>query len=153
VATKKGRRVSKLQDPKVQLLIEALDNGNYIDVACSSAGLAPSTVYRWLERGRAERAAQELGNKPDPDEQQYLELCESVEKARATAVMRNVSIIQTAANSGQWQAAAWWLERSMPNQYGRKIQAEVSAPVSVKDLEQRMLTLLGESEGTVSEAE
>jgi hypothetical protein len=153
MATKKGRRVSKLQDPKVQLLIQALDEGNYIEIACSYAGLAPSTVYRWLERGRAERASQELGIDPDPNEAEYLELCESVEKARATAVLRNVSIIQTAANTGQWQAAAWWLERSMPNQYGRKIQAEVSAPVSVKELEARMLTLLGEPEGNISEAE
>jgi hypothetical protein len=153
VAAKKGRKVSKLEDTKVKLLLQALNGGNYIEVACSFAGLAPSTVYRWLERGRAERASQELGNKANPEEIEYLELCESVEKARATAVLRNVTIIQSAANNGQWQAAAWWLERSMPNQYGRKIQAEVSAPVSIKELEQRMLTLLGESEGTISQAE
>ena len=68
-------------------------------------------------------------------------------------MLRNVTIIQQAAGNGQWQAAAWWLERSMPNQYGRKIQAEVSAPVSVQDLERRMLALLGDDETVVSEDE
>ena len=146
----KGRRVSRIDDPKVNVLLQALTAGNYIDVACSFAGIAPSTVYRWLERGRAERASQEFGNKPNRKELPYLDLCELVEKARATAVLRNMTIIQTAANNGQWQAAAWWLERSMPNQYGRRIQAEVSTPVSVQDLERRMLSLLGEDEGTIS---
>jgi len=152
VATK-GRRVSTLDDPKVQLLLQALTGGNYIEVACSYAGLAPSTVHRWMERGRAEKQSQELGNKPDPIETQYIDLCNAVEKARATAVLRNVTIIQQAAGNGQWQAAAWWLERSMPNQYGRKIQAEVSAPVSVQELERRMLALLGDDETVVSEDE
>jgi hypothetical protein len=147
----KGRRVSTLDDPKVKLLLTALTGGNYIEVACSYAGLAPSTVYRWLERGRAEKASQELGNKPDPTESDYIDLCEAVEKARATAVLRNVTIIQQAAGNGQWQAAAWWLERSMPNQYGRKIQAEVSAPVSVQDLEKRMLALIGGNETDLSD--
>jgi transposase-like protein len=149
----KGRKVSQLEDTKVKLLLSALKGGNYIEVACNYAGLAPSTVYRWIERGRAEKASQELGKKPDPTESQYVELCEAVEKARADAILRNVTIIQQAAGNGQWQAAAWWLERSMPQQYGRRIQAEVSATVSVQELEQRMLALLGDDEATLSEDE
>jgi hypothetical protein len=147
----KGRKAPTLNDPKVKLFLNALKGGNYIEVACSYAGLAPSTVYRWLERGRAERASQEIGNKPDAQEKQYLEICEAVEKARADAVLRNVTIIQQAAGNGQWQAAAWWLERSMPQQYGRRIQAEVATTVSVTDLEQRMLALIGDDEATLPE--
>lgn len=147
----KGRKVSKLQDPKVTLLLQALRGGNYIEVACSYAGLAPSTVYRWLERGRNEKAAQEAGQKANPTEAQYIELCEAVEKARADAVVANVTIIQQAARNGQWQAAAWWLERSMPNQFGRRVQAEVTGTVSVQDLEKRMLALIGDSEADIQE--
>jgi hypothetical protein len=146
-----GRKPPKLTDPKIGLLLTALKAGNYIEVACSYATLAPSTVYRWLERGRAERASQEAGNQPDKKETPYLELCNAVEKARADAVLRNVTIIQQAAGNGQWQAAAWWLERSMPQQYGRRLQAEVSSTVSVPDLEKRMLALLGDDEAVVSE--
>lgn len=149
---KQGRKVSKLSDPKVSILLQALTGGNYIETACAYAGLAPSTIYRWLERGRAEKASIEAGNKPNADEAEYLELCEAVEKARAAAVISNVTIIQQAARNGQWQAAAWWLERSMPQQYGRRLQAEVSTPVSVQELEQRMLALLGEDASDIPEA-
>jgi transposase-like protein len=141
-----GRRVVKTDDPKVKLLIQALQGGNYVDVACQYAGLAPSTVYRWVERGRNERDRLEAGQPPTPSETPYVELCESVERARAQAVVANVTVIQQAARAGTWQAAAWWLERSMPNQYGRKVQAEVSGSVSVQDLELKMLELLGESD-------
>lgn len=149
----KGRRVSTPDDAKVTLLLTALRGGNYIEVACLYAGLAPSTVYRWMERGRNEKQRQESGAKPDPKEVPYIDLCESVEKARADAVVRNVTIIQQAAQTGTWQAAAWWLERSMPQQFGRRIQAEVTQKPSVEDLEARMLILLGEDEDDLSETD
>lgn len=143
-----GRKVAKIDDPKVVLLIQALRGGNYVETACLYAGLAPSTVYRWVERGNNEKARQAEGQSPDPTESQYIELCEAVEKARAEAIVANVTIIQQAARTGTWQAAAWWLERTMPNQFGRRIQAEVSATVSVQDLERKMLELLGEQDTT-----
>jgi transposase-like protein len=150
----KGRKVATKDDPKFKLLIQALQSGNYVETACLYAGLAPSTVYRWVERGRNERDRQEQGLEPNPVETPYVELCEAVEKARANAVVANVAIIQQAARTGTWQAAAWWLERTMPNQFGRKIQAEVTTTVSVQDLERRMLELIGESDsGDIQEAD
>lgn len=146
-----GRKVAKMDDPKVVLLIQALQGGNYVETACLYAGLAPSTVYRWVERGNAERQRQADGHAPDATESQYIELCEAVEKARAQAVVANVTVIQQAARTGTWQAAAWWLERSMPNQFGRRIQAEVTTTVSVQDLERKMLELLGESDSNDAE--
>lgn len=146
-----GRKVAKLDDPKVTLLIQALQGGNYVETACLYAGLAPSTVYRWVERGNNEKHRQAEGQSPDPTESQYIELCEAVEKARAQAIVANVTIIQQAARTGTWQAAAWWLERSVPNQFGRRIQAEVTNTVSVSELEQRMLTLISDDEATLSE--
>lgn len=143
-----GRKVAKIDDPKVVLLIQALRGGNYVETACLYAGLAPSTVYRWVERGNNEKTRQSEGQSADPTESQYIELCEAVEKARAEAIVANVTIIQQAARTGTWQAAAWWLERTMPNQFGRRIQAEVTATVSVQDLERKMLELLGEPDTT-----
>lgn len=145
---KTGRRTPTLNDPKVKLLLQALQGGNYIEHACAYADLAPSTVYRWLERGRAEKQAQDQGNTPDPIETPYIELCEAIEKARASAIVANVTIIQQAARNGQWQAAAWWLERSLPQQYGRRVQAEVSGTVDLKDLEQRMLAMVEDDDSS-----
>jgi transposase-like protein len=117
-----GRRVVKTEDPKVKLLIQALQGGNYVDVACQYAGLAPSTVYRWVERGRNERDRLEAGQPPTPSETPYVELCESVERARAQAVVANVTVIQQAARAGTWQAAAWWLERKHKQDWSSRVE-------------------------------
>ncbi len=50
-----------------------------------------------------------------------MEFLESIKKAKAKAVIRNVLIIQTAAKK-TWQAAAWWLERSHHKDWGIKKQ-------------------------------
>ena len=42
-------------------------------------------------------------------------------------VVRNVSIIQQAAQTN-WQAAGWWLERTAPQHFGRQMRTEVSGP-------------------------
>lgn len=132
---KAGKRPTEIDSLKVETLVTALRTGNYFEHACAFAGLSPSTVYRWLERGRKEREIIEQGNKPDPNEMHYVELCDTIEKARAEAVVRNVGIIQKAANNGTWQAAAWWLERTMPTQFGRQIKAEVTSIDRASDVD------------------
>jgi hypothetical protein len=49
-----------------------------------------------------------------------------VEKARADAVIRNVGIIQQAAQDGSWQASAWYLERTNPRKWGRHETVEIT---------------------------
>lgn len=144
---KQGRRPTELENPKIQNLITALRAGNYFEHACAYAGIASSTAYRWLERGRREQQSQADGNKPNNIEQHYLELCETIEKARADAIVGNVAIIQNAAKAGTWQAAAWWLERTMPNQFGRQLKAEVTTVDNTTDADAdiaRIITYLDE---------
>jgi transposase len=144
---KQGRRPTELENPKIQNLITALRAGNYFEHACAYAGIASSTAYRWLERGRREQSSQADGNKPNAIEQHYLELCETIEKARADAIVGNVAIIQNAAKAGTWQAAAWWLERTMPNQFGRQLKAEVTTVDNTTDADAdiaRIITYLDE---------
>lgn len=149
----KGRKPKTIDDPKVKLLLQALQAGNYVETACAYAGLAVSTVYLWLDRGNREKQRIAQGEKPDPKEATYLEISEAIEKARANAVVANVAVIQQAARAGTWQAAAWWLERSMPQQFGRRIQAEVTGKISVDDLERRMLELIGDNTSDIQEIE
>ena len=144
---KLGRRPAEPNDPRVQLLLTALKGGNYFEHSCDFAGIARSTAYRWLERGRTERERIESGEKPDPQEANYLEICNTIEKARAEAVVANVTVIQQAARSGTWQAAAWWLERTMPQQFGRQIKAEVTSSDGSSDIDadiERIITFLDE---------
>jgi hypothetical protein len=63
---------------------------------------------------------------PTANELRYIQFLQAVEKARSDAVVRNLTIIQKAANDGQWQAAAWYLERTNPKKWGRYETVEVT---------------------------
>lgn len=149
----RGRKPATINDPRVQLLLQALQAGNYVEVSCAYAGLSVAVVYQWLEKGGKEKSRIANGGEPDPDKATYVELLEAIESARAKAVVANVAVIQQAARSGTWQAAAWWLERTNPQQFGRRVQAEVTGRISIDDLERRMLELIGDDTSDIQEIE
>lgn len=103
-----------MDEQRVKKLLDALKGGVDINTASQFAGINYSTVYRWVERGQRENERQEQGLEPDPAEAEFYELWQSMRKARAEAVVRNMAQIQKAANQGDWKAAAWWLERATP---------------------------------------
>jgi transposase len=152
MAKRTGRKVTPATDVRVERLIEALKAGNYLEHACDYAGIGKSTVYRWLDRGQQEAENIEQGLKPDRHEKQYVELWDAIKRARSEATVRNVALIQQAARNGTWQAAAWWLERTAPQQYGRSVRAEVTGEngepikvsVTVNALEAKIAALIGE---------
>ena len=103
-------------------LLSALKAGSFFDDACAYAGVSKSAAYEWLAKGRAARDLQESKGEQyelPGEDRIYLEFTDAVERARAGAVIGNLAIIRTAAQNGQWQAAAWWLERTAPEKYGR----------------------------------
>lgn len=57
----------------------------------------------------------------------YCVFHDEVEKARATAECRSVAIIQRAGDSN-WQAHAWFLERTGRERWGRYNRVELSGP-------------------------
>jgi len=85
--------------------------GNYIKTACEYAGIDESTFYRYMKLGEQDVK--------DEKDSVYSEFYKSVKKARSTAEVRNVAVINKASKES-WQASAWWLERSFPDRWGRK---------------------------------
>jgi hypothetical protein len=102
-----GGRPTSFDERKAGTIVELLRSGNYIDVAAAYAGIARATLYNWLRQG-AHRKTPELAL-----------FATHVEQARAEAELRNVALIQKAAVTN-WQAAAWWLERTAPQRWGRR---------------------------------
>ena len=99
-------------DPRTNFAIlvkleKALIDGNRLKNACTLAGLRYGDVERWMARGTTAREG-------TFDRLFY----DFVETARAKAEARNVSHIQTAAAT-DWKAAAWFLEHSNPEAYGK----------------------------------
>jgi hypothetical protein len=112
-------RASLLEPDVIDRLEAMLKAGNYIEVACRAAGVAPRTFRDWMVRGRSERPGDEL----------YRELVGRIEQALAEGEVRNVAQIASAAREN-WQAAAWLLERGYPERWGR-VSTRLRAPASV----------------------
>lgn len=73
--------------------------------ACLLANICEDTHYRWLK--------------------EHKEYSEAIEKARAAFKQRNITVIATASIKS-WQAAAWLLERKMPDEFGLRTKQEIS---------------------------
>lgn len=91
VKPRRGRK-TKLTPELKDDIIKYIEAGNYIKHACQLVGISEQTYYTWIKRGEA-------------GEDQFLEFLESIKKAGAKAIARNVLIIQAAAKKS-WQAAA-----------------------------------------------
>ena len=104
-------RPSKFTDERSKRIISALRAGNYLETAARYGGIAYDTLNDWVKRGHTEKDGK------------YRQFSEAVENARAEAEVSAVATVR-AASRDQWQAAAWWLERSQPGRWGRKDRVE-----------------------------
>ncbi len=134
--TQRGRRVgrrTKLTPTRAQRVCARLREGYVISAACKLSGIAEATFYNWSARGRREPASE------------FREFLESVQYARDLAEDAALRVIMAAARPrtirtvrevttrtgvtievsesmvrGDWRAAAWYLERTRPEGYGRR---------------------------------
>jgi transposase len=109
-------RPTKLTPEVQERIITALRAGNYQETAANYAGISAKTFYEWMQRGK------------DEPESIYRDFREAVEKAKSDAEVRDLYLIDQAAQSGSWQAAAWKLERKFPQKWGRVNRTEISGP-------------------------
>lgn len=97
---KRGRR-TKYTPEVVTALTQAVALGATLELACHFAGIGVSTFYEY--------------------QAQYPEFIEAIKKAEGRAAVGWLAKIEKAANDGNWQAAAWKLERRYPHFYGKQI--------------------------------
>ena len=100
-------RKSKLTKELIDEAVNLIKLGNYACVVANYLGVSESTWYRWLQEG--EQAKSGLKR----------EFWESIKKAEAVPEIRNVKIIQQAAEEN-WQAAMTYLQRRFPERWGRR---------------------------------
>jgi hypothetical protein len=111
-------RPCKLADPqRRETLLKALEAGNTRKAACAYAGLSEDAFARYC------------ASNPD--------FTDDVGEAEAKAVIRHVGLILQAANK-DWRAAAWWLERKFPDEWGRKNRTILTGadrgPIAVQEV-------------------
>lgn len=93
-------------------------------------------ILQGLSIGMSRRAASALGGISDDTLRRWMKsddtLAHSVERAEATASQTAVESIHRASIDGDWRAAAWWLERRRPEEWGKRTQIETPAGVSIR---------------------
>lgn len=110
-----GRKLIIERQPEIlENICEVIRAGNYIKTACEVCGIDETTFYRYWNVGE-----EETQQGVSEDESIYVKFYKSVKKARAEAEVNAVGTIHTASKEN-WQASAWWLERSFPERYGRR---------------------------------
>jgi hypothetical protein len=123
-------RPSKRTPEREARLLEALRAGNTRKAACHYAGIEIHTFLNWVNR--------------------FSHFSQAVEKAEGDAEVRMVAQIAQAAQTGTWQAAAWWLERRRPDDYGRREKIEIT----VRQQAEKLAADLGlDPEELIAEAE
>jgi hypothetical protein len=108
-----GRR-TKYTPETVDKLTQAIRLGATYQLACDYADISMQTFITWRD------------TKP--------EFLEAIKRAEGTAAVTWLAKIEAAASDGNWQAAAWKLERRYPDQYGRnrvEITGPEGAPISI----------------------
>jgi hypothetical protein len=103
-------------------ILLALSKGDSRAGAAAAAGIDRGTLRLWAARDPA--------------------LAEAIEAAEARAVARFNGVIWEAAPK-DWRAAAWWLERRVPETYGRR--ARLDATVARFDVEAAAKRIAAES--------
>jgi hypothetical protein len=126
-ATTRRRGQPTLLTPETKdRIVSVVKSGAYLDDAAAYVGVGRSTVFLWLTEGRKATDKRANGQELTEHEQRCADFLDAVETARAEAGLRNLALIQTAAQEGAWQAAAWYLERTNPRKWGRHDTVELT---------------------------
>lgn len=129
-------RPTKLTPEIQERICQAIRTGNTRKDAAAYAGVSERAMAYWQARGRRRKKGR------------YFQFLQALQKADADAICRNVAVIQKATQGGtvvsrktitrkdgsvevsetfsepQWTAAAWWLERRRPDDYGKRERHE-----------------------------
>ena len=140
--TELGRPLTLNADLAAEL-VSYLRRGLTQTDACLVANVPRSTFYDWLSRGR------ELWETHGPDgrvpakivatlaieELQLLDFSDAIAGARAVG-KHDALVAVRAGMADDWRAAAWFLERSFPEEYGRRdhlaVDSEETVTIRVK---------------------
>lgn len=128
-------RPTKLNTEVHEAVCKALRAGNNRPASCAFGGITYQTMLNWSKRAQASIQALQGGESIDDSELPFVEFLEGVQKAEGQAEVGAVAIIQKAAREGidgQWQAAAWWLERKFPDRWGRRERIDRREPIGEK---------------------
>lgn len=96
----------ELQPDLLDRIVDGFRQFGSVHMAAHYAGLDDQTVWNYLNRAEKDRGI-------------FAELATKARQAQMEFAKRHLDNITRAAEQGTWQAAAWILERTLPDIYGR----------------------------------
>lgn len=120
----------KVVDPKTKrsktltvgdAVVLILESGTTIETAAGAVGIGRSTVHDWIARGEEVRGLD--ASKLTAAQKTYLDFSDAVTRARESVVSLALAGV-LAAGQADWRAFAWFLERSRPDDYGRRTRLD-----------------------------
>lgn len=107
-------RKTLLNPALCRMICNLLADANTIATVCAACGIDERSFYNWMERGEKESRGE------------FFQFFQSATRARATAKIKLVKLITVSAVK-DWRAAGFLLERSWPEEYGRRAPDEIEA--------------------------
>lgn len=126
----RGRRgpASVLTDEVRDEIARRLASGCSLEVAAEAVGVSRRTVQAWLAVGRDGEAREAEGLRLSVRQAECLALLRAEQTARAELRVKALASIQKAALGGNYQAAAWLLERLFPDEFGARRGRDTGRP-------------------------
>jgi hypothetical protein len=119
--------------PEAQkVIVEALAEGNYLDVACDAAGASYHTYRHWEKRWEDGEA----------DAQKFAGFFRAAREA--VAVSERNALGQIHAEGTGWRAAAWFLERRFSDRWGKK---DAPPPADLSRMSEEQLRAIAKGKG------
>lgn len=107
-----GRATSKFSPERAEAVLTGIRVGNSRTRAAVAAGITKDTVRRWADR--------------------YPSFARRLDQAEAEGVALLLGAVRQHAMSGApntWQAAAWILERTHPDEFGQRSRVDISMDI------------------------
>jgi hypothetical protein len=146
-AKRPAHRPLQLTEAKIKKIAEAAEEGKPRRLQAAAAGVSRRTLQVWLEKGQPIVPTDESGKPidgavPEYPRDLYGKLAAEMESAEAWYEQKLLEHIEGAASAtkkfydkdgklvsevdaGQWQAAAWILERRNPDEYAKTERSKV----------------------------
>lgn len=134
----------KFSEEIVQKLCEEREKGISIKDCANLCGIDRKTLHRWIDKGKEAKSGR------------YREFYERFEKANSDF---KKSLVEDIKKDKTWQSSAWLLERTFPEEYGKREKIDMNADINNKtDLsvyfdEKKMREILDESRRNESDNE
>ena len=119
-------RPTKLDNERAGIIVAAIRRGAPLESTAAQGKISRRTLYEWLRRGgRAREVAESTGDPIPSSERPFADFYVEVMAAQADWETGRLDKIDAAASSPQhWTAAAWLLERRMPEKYALKSRVD-----------------------------